>query len=39
VEVKGVTGAVSKEEKFDIIVFIGMKPKDNTPIVGKVVFK
>jgi hypothetical protein len=39
VEVKGVTGAVSKEEKFDIIVFIGMKPKENTPIVGKVIFK
>jgi len=39
VEVKGVTGNLKKPEKFDVIVFIGLKPKDQTPIVGKITFK
>jgi hypothetical protein len=39
VEVKGVTGNVSKPEKFDVILFIGLKPKVQTPIVGAIQFK
>jgi len=39
VEVKGVTGNVKKPEKFDVIIFIGLKPKEQTPIVGKIIFK
>jgi hypothetical protein len=39
VEVKGVTGNVAKPEKFDVIIYIGLKPKDQTPIVGAIQFK
>jgi len=39
VEVKGATGPVAKPEKFDIIIFVGMRPKDKTLIVGKIEFK
>jgi hypothetical protein len=39
VEVKGVTGSLTKPEKFDVILLIGVKPKANTPIVGEIHFK
>jgi hypothetical protein len=39
VEVKGVTGSLTKPEKFDIVLFIGFKPKSNTPVIGEINIK